>query len=208
MPQVGSGGSLITGANVVDESLGTIDLSAAAKAELEPTVTSVIPLPDFRATNIDTSTAFNGNTTAFVGRIVIPFKITANKVTIDIGIFSVSGTLKIALFAENGQSQIFSFTTASITATGLVITTLGAATVIPAGIYYIVVVPVSTVNIRPATWKSVHTFNVLSSLFNGVTGSPDRSGILTVTADTMPATIDPTSLTTGDDYALVFRLDN
>jgi len=47
-----------------------------------------------------------------------------------------------------------------------------------------------------------------NSNLNKPTSEPAYGGTITVTASTMPSTIDPTAITATDNSTVVFRLDN
>lgn len=175
---------------------------ATRLATISPSVTSVFSRPDFPSGAIGLMSC-TGNTTGFCGRIVISAPITTQKIFIDIGSHSVSGTVKIGLFSEDGQTRLISVTTATITTTGLV-TTAVSSTSIPAGIYYVVIVPVSTTNTGPRT----HTFLSGAVLLANPSSEPVSEGTITVTADTMPTTITPSSITYASSSCCIFRLDN
>lgn len=168
-------------------------------------VTSITPQPDFVSfSSSGFSTA--GNTTAFVGRIKIEFPITAAKLSFTSGgTVNVSGTLKIAIFTEDGQTQKISFTTGTISANGLVSTTFSGV-LLAAGIYYVVVVPVGTVDITSIRGWVVNSIG--DTDLYGLSSEPVGSGTISVTASTMPSTITPTAITPAVTGALLFRLDN
>lgn len=167
-----------------------------------PTCVSVIPrpaMPDFTTS----TTVLSVNTTAYVGKVEIPFAITTQKITISVSANDVNGTLKIALFSEDGGTRVFSVTTASITGTGDVSTAIGS-TVVAAGVYYIVILPVSTANITVRSYVP----GTIATQLQVVTSEPSYIGTYTVTASTMPATITIASIAGGADACLGFRLDN
>lgn len=173
------------------------------------TVLSIVPTPPG---TIDGSApaapTISVNTTAYVGQVYIPSKITANKISISVASVSVSGTLDLSLYSEDGQTQLFSVTTATISASGVTTTALSAIVLVP-GIYYIVVNSNSTTNLVSYTWSTAGApFNVAGGLSAGVSSEPRLRGELTITAGTPPATITPTTITDTDSRTLVFRLDN
>lgn len=194
--------SLIPSQKAVKAYVDSANLSANAAK-------TIIPFPNFplgQVANGNLTSVLNivTATTAFVGQIVIPFSIVANKISFHCLAASVAGTFKIALFSEDGQTQIFSVTTASITTSGIKTTTLSAVS-IPAGVYYIVTVPVSTVNLD---CLGFYTSEKMSTLNSGVSSEPILEGTLAVTAGTMPSTITPTAISTADNRVIVWRLDN
>lgn len=208
---VGGGASNITGASIVDASLGTVDLSTAAIQSLRPTVLTLTPRPNFDTKG--TTDAANyvpcvGNTVLRIAQFYFPCKITANKISwVSHGV-NVAGTMKVALFSEDGQTQIFTFTTATISAGGIFTHTLGAPVSIDPGVYYLAFMAISTFNSPMRTWGDLVDSDYI--LTGTVSGEPLQNGTITVTADTMPATISPTGITTGtaEGEALYIRLDN
>jgi len=151
------------------------------------------------------------NTTMYIGVVIIPFSITANKITIRTGTsHTADGTLDLTLYSESGGSQIFSVTTATINATSTLFTTSLSAVSIPAGKYYFGVNGNSTVNTTIIGWQenNANAFSTTAGIRSDVSSEPVMSGTLTITADTPPATITPTSITEALNSCIVFRLDN
>jgi hypothetical protein len=174
-----------------------------------PTCVTLCPYPNYLygngADDHITYTAMSTNTTAFVGQVVVPAKIIVNKLTFYCSI-SVAGTAKIAFFSEDGQTKKFEITTASLNANQAWTTSLGAPATLNAGVYYVVVLPVSTTNVNIGCFSSPQAG---VQALNSVAGEPVFNGTITVTASTMPSTITPASITaSGTSYTLVTRLDN
>ena len=179
-----------------------------------PTCLTVIPIPAVPS-NASVSTAalsITGNTTALVGQIVIPFTITANKITLRTNSAGVTtpGTFILSLFSEDGQTRLFSVTTGNITTISTLYTTNLSAVEIPAGIYYLSVQPTSTANIRTYGWSSFAVpFSSTEGIQSDIAGKPVMQGTVTVTADTAPTTLTPTSISeSAAATTLVIRLDN
>lgn len=148
----------------------------------------------------------NSNTTLRVAQVIIPFQIIVNKISIYSIAVSVAGTVKLVLYSEDGQTKYFEVTTASISGAGMVTTAVSAVTV-PAGVYYLGILPVGTASLSPAYW--IEETTITSHLFSsGIASEPVIAGSVTVTASTIPATITPTSVTWKANAALVARLDN
>lgn len=179
-------------------SVGRLDKTFGALADF----TSVKSHSAFLLSTIGNMTnAGGGNTILHLGRVIIPNTILqCTKVTFGIQSHTTNGTVKIALFSEDGQTQIFSFTTATITAAGNVSTTI-TATDIPAGVYYIGFLDVGTTNTTPIAIQGTNV------IIENVASEPVYTGYLTVTASTMPATITPTSITFELNNTLYFQLD-
>ena len=147
------------------------------------------------------------NTTAQVGMVEVTKKITVNSISFRTGTVTVAGTVKISLYSEDGQTQIFSVTTASLTA-DTIITTAVAAVVLPIGNYYIVIQPVGPTNAQVYAWTDLIPFAATLTLLS-ITSEYRTSGTITVTADTPPTTFNPASdITVAIAKTLVFRLDN
>lgn len=216
---VGSAGKILTsdGTNYV-ESTPTFPSSAGASGNVltsdgtnwssaapssGATITSIVPYSVFPTTDTDRQN-FNSNTTLSVGMVNIPAKIIANKISIHIETVGTAGTLKLALFSEDGQTQLFSVTTANITGTPETVTTTLSSVTINPGNYYIALLPVSTAAITSNYYNPADDGTQLSSQ---VTGKAVLSGKITVTASTMPSTITPSTIT-AENRTLLFRLDN
>lgn len=171
-------------------------------------VLTIVPQPNFvnaGAANTTVST----NTTMRIGQVIVPMTITVNSISFRVNGYVASGTVKIALFSEDGQTKLFEVTTASITGTGIVKTSVSSV-VVAAGVYYLAWLPVSTVNIEFSTYSA--DVDVNQSLYNNVTSEPRIAGTQTVTADTIPSTITPTTVVGSGDSVdgiiIVARFDN
>lgn len=177
-----------------------------------PTCLSIIPRTQ---TFTEGSTAvqnvsFSSNTTMNIGQVIIPFAITANKITIRVGTNSVNGTVTLTLYSEDWATQIFSVTTDTITTSNSLVETALSSVVIPAWVYYFAVNTNSTTNIALATWGDLPTtgFTTTNSFPYNVTGKAIMEGTLTITASTAPATISTTGITIWLWKTVIFRLDN
>lgn len=153
------------------------------------------------------------NTKMYIGQIVIPFKITANKISFFINSYTAAGTIDLTMYSEDGQTQIFSVTTANITAGSVVNTTALSSVVINPGIYYFGINSNGTLNLNVPFWSIGSTgqppFTTgQPGLPYDITSEPVMCGTLTITAGTPPATITPTSITKAASSILIFRLDN
>ena len=84
--------------------------------------------------------AISSNTAGFLGLVNVPTTITVNKLSINVTAVGTEGIFDIVLYAEDGQAQIISITTASIAGAGL-ITTAVSALVLSSGNYYIFITP-------------------------------------------------------------------
>jgi hypothetical protein len=204
---IGGGASNITGAQVVDASLSTADLSAASIETLNPTCKTLIPLPNHYAWRADIGQDINigGQTTLRCTQYVISRGITVNKISFKVVSNTATGKAKIACYTEDGQTKVFEVETATISGTAVVTTTLGAPAVLNAGIYYICNTGDATLNVSVIGWCDG---DLLANVFNGLTGKPTISGSLAITAYTIPATITPGNITAQNNYGPILRLDN
>jgi hypothetical protein len=171
-------------------------------------VVTIVPQPNMVLTGASNGTR-SGNTTMKLGQVIFPFAITANSISFRVNGHTTTGTIKIALFSEDGQTKLFEVTTASITTTGIVKTSISSV-VIAAGIYYLAFLPQSTVNIEFSCFAT--DADIDQSFYNNVTSEPRIAGSATVSADTIPATITPTTIIgsgdSPDSVIMVCRIDN
>ncbi len=151
-----------------------------------------------------TSNSFNTNTRAYVGMSTFPHSITVNAISLTVVAVNVAGTIKLAIFSEDGQTQKFSETTASISTIGKFTHTLASPVSLPAGNYYIALVTQSTTDLNIRVFSSIP-----SGTLDAPTGKPVTSGYITVTAGVMPTSFNPVSgITQEDARYLAIRLDN
>lgn len=155
------------------------------------------------ATSTVSDISMNSNTTAWIGRIYIPVAITFTKFSFNVEAKAANGTFNIALFSDSGATQLLSFTSGTVTATGIQTTTV-SSTILAAGYYYVVINPVGTASCN----INIHQFAAdTADTLNKPSGLAAMCGTITVTASTMPATITPTAITPTDSACLTFRLD-
>lgn len=172
------------------------------------TADTLIPMPNaivnYATTTyatIDTST----NTVLHLGQIVVPFQITVNKIETAGATVGGTGAVKIVIYSEDGGTLLLE-QAATIANGGMTVTTLSAPLLLSAGIYYL-----GILGLTGGTVSSIYTWATLgdgTNWLNTSTGKPVMSGTLTVTADTVPATIDPTAITGTINNTLMVRLDN
>lgn len=163
-----------------------------------PSTVSIVPYP---AEAGITQSTFNNNTntTGAVFAFSLLYGMTVNKLSINVTAVGTTGTLKIGIFSQDGQTQYISITTASISGAGIVTTSVSAVALL-AGVYYCVVIPVSTAAVTLTTWSP--------GALTGVTGKPTLSGIYTVTASTMPSTLTIANISPSGSNGAVIRFDN
>lgn len=168
------------------------------------TATTIMPMPAFPFDN-PSDIGYSTNTSMRFGLVDIPQTITVNKITVRVGAYTSSGTLKLALFSQDGGTKIFEVTTATISSGSQLVTTAVSAVTVTAGQYYIAAVPTGTSNFGLQTYDSTGFY----TNFLVVSGEKYLSGVKTVTAGTIPSTFDPTTSVTNDQYATIqVRLDN
>lgn len=165
------------------------------------TAITTLPTPAFLS-NTYGVVLVNSNTTAFAGKVYIPSKITVTRISYYAD-HNVNGTYKIALFTEDGQTQIFSYTTPTISTDGLHTDTISSTIIYP-GFYYIVMLPVGTAS---ASFRISVRDNTVGGALDSIASAPVTSGTITVTASTMPSTITPSAITSANNAGLIFRLD-
>ena len=169
-------------------------------------VTSLMPKTVQWATGATVAYSLNSNTTASVAMFSIPFNITVNKISVNVAGHTTNGTVKIGLYNEDGQTQAFAVTTATITGAGVVTTAVSSVTV-TAGNYYLVCLPTGTTSTQFSGYN-VDSGNGMRNLGELISSEPVLIGTLTVSADTLPTTFTPSSITTGVYTTPGFRLDN
>ena len=175
---------------------------------------TLVPLPPFLMFGATGSSPYkavttSSNTTARAGKITVPFDITVNRLTFKVGNVTSEGILDIVIYAEDGQSQILSATTANIDTSNAVISTTISAVSVPAGVYYLLYVINGTGNLETWNYASEGSAPFGSSGLNEKASYPTLVGTLTVTAGTPPTTFAPSSdITRDNDQILVIRLDN
>lgn len=146
-----------------------------------------------------------GNTTGQTGAFVLPAQITVNKISWKTaGAVNVAGTFQFGIYSEDGQTQLISCASPTISAGGLFTTTLASPVTLPAGNYYAVAVPVTT-------FSAIMYFLAANTAQVDFTpsGKLVTEGTQTVTANTLPTTFLPgTNLTYASGRLMYFRLDN
>lgn len=213
---------LPTGTTGVTQSASDNSTKLATTAYVDtaiPTIATALSLIPVSAihphqNSAPSNTSLGTNTTMYIGQVVIPYKITANKISIvNINNAGTDGTLDLSLYSEDGQTRLFSVTTASITASANVVTTTAlSSVVINPGIYYIAINPNGTANVSTYFYTNSNTVygtaGLAVGLSGGVSSEPIMTGTLAISAGTPPATITPGSITWADNTTLIFRLDN
>lgn len=218
-----SSNKFLTQTGTVVTTAGAADVSKIPRLNASGLLdTSVIPVTATAVTLIPpsaivpggesgtTSIVVSSNTTAFLGQVIVPFGITVNKITVRTGdAVATPGTFDLSLYSEDGQTQKFSVTTASVASIDTLYTTAVSSVVLAPGVYYIMINPNGTANaeFRLRLIASV-PFSTTASLANDVASEPVMQGSITISASTPPSTFDPTTITDATNRTIIFRLDN
>lgn len=142
--------------------------------------------------------AVNSNTTGYTEAVDLSCNITVNKISFKAQGVTTSGTVKVGIYSEDGQTKLVDVTSAAISATGNVSISVSSVALSP-GIYYIVMVPVGTTDVSIG--------GTYCTTCSSPSGEPVYAGNQTVASGTLPATFDPTLLT-NTILVIGFRLDN
>lgn len=181
-----------------------------------PTALTIIPRPI--AYNVETNTTqilFNDNTLGHIGLISIPTRITVNKFSVRTGatVPAVAGTMKIALYSEDGQTQYMPLTlTAMSVANTMYSTTVSAVSLAP-GQYWLLCLANGTFSGRLNGWETTTENTIISAPsveFNKISSEPSLCGTYTCSASTLPTTVTIASITDTQTVNRIprFRLDN
>ena len=152
------------------------------------------------------STNITNNTTMHVGLSYTTHGILVNRITLRSGAAAVTpGTIKIAIFSEDGQTKYIEETSATISYIYTYQTiTLSTPVYLPSGVYYTAILGQGSISASFMGWKSPLDDDTYT-----VTGGQVTSGYMTVAADTIPSTINPvTGITFAHNRSLVLRMDN
>lgn len=165
-------------------------------------VTVMTPLPTQGVNGALGTCVYDTNTKGYTISYDLPFEITVNSIDIRAsGAASVNGTVDIGIYAEDGQTKLIDVTSGTISSSAVYHIAVSAVT-LPAGRYYVVLVPNGTANVELNKWTIV-------GVNFGDTGEPILVGTQTVTASTLPATFNPSSDITfsNSDYGPFIRLN-
>lgn len=168
--------------------------------------TSTWAFPDYlRRTNATTTTSESVNTIGYFCAVEISTKITLSKLTFRIHTVTTAGTIDVAYYSHDGQNKIFDFTSPSLTATGW-FTATGTAVTIGPGVYYAATIPNGTTNVNIEVIAEGAT---VESAWRTAVSEPRTSAYLgSLTAGTLPATFDPTTLQADGGGCFTHRLDD
>lgn len=164
-------------------------------------------------TFLQDNSGFSSDTTATVALYHVPQKMTVNKITVLPNAVTSGSAIDMTMYSEDGQTQIFSVTSASPTAYTRLETSVSSVSIKP-GNYWFVFNPNGSVNFALEGYDLISgAFEGTASISNSAT-EPVIYGTLTITAGTPPTTFDPTTdITVGSGGTsvgrpVIFRLDN
>jgi len=144
------------------------------------------------------------------GLVHINGDMVVNNVSIRTGTVTVAGTVDITLLSENGATQIFSVTTASLASANTIYTTAVSAVSVPRGNYYLFInTNDNAANLQIWGWNvSSAPFGTTAGLGGDVASSPMSQGTVAITSGVAPTSITPTGLTEISSVMGVVRFDN
>ena len=163
---------------------------------------SCFPLPVVPTDGVS-SRALNNPVDGYCALFNLTRGITVNKLTVNVTTVGASGTFKVGIFSENGQTKYGEATSSTVSGGGEVTLTFSNL-VLPAGNLWFLFVSVGGANITLSRWGIMATAGGLKD----VTSEPSVCGVLTVTSGTIPATMTIASVSASDEGAMVIRLDN
>lgn len=198
-----SNAEVTTGTDTDPQLVSAAQLKLAAETHGAKTVKSIIPKPaDGEGPNYQSIKSLTNNTTAYWGAYDLPFNIDLNVISFNCSSAITASTLDIAMYSEDGQTKYFEHTTASISSGGNKNETLSTEVSIPAGKVIIgIIANDASANVSLRFWDT-HAQVAAPS------GKYVTEGTTTETAGTLPATINPTTITFAQDSTLIIRLDN
>ena|SRR3990167_1151856 len=183
--------------------------------QVVPSILTIIPYPvnfiDPGATTPAASFELTNPSTMALGKVMIPYKIQASVFLIMVPGITVSDPLDFTIYAEDGQSQVLSITTASVQ-TGLNPTYLSSVISINPGIYYVGVNTNAangqfTVPMFQTEAPSGANWTMLLNPTSSVTGSAIVEGTLPIGAGTPPTTFQPSAISATNNKTMAFRIN-
>lgn len=218
-PAAASQAEMEAGTETAAREMNPAGVKQAIDALGAPNVTALtlIPKPNFGvdpgATGIGIAVDISSNTTMYVAQIIVPTKITINKVSIRTGLVSGAGgdTIDITLYSENGQTKTVLVADGAIAAgdDDVIKTFTITQTTINPGVYYLAFNNNNASGTQFYFWPtSSIPFSATAGLGEDVASEPVLFGTVTITAGTPPATITPTAITGANNACLIVRLDN
>ena len=134
----------------------------------------------------------------------IPFEITINHITFSLSDFGGDPIhITIALYSEDGQTKLFTMTSAALSGPTMK-TTLGSPVTIPAGVYWL-----AWTNDNSLGWLSTNNYYSTNYPLYDLSGELVILGTLaSETLGVLPATFNPSALTATYYNDLIIRFDN
>ena len=158
------------------------------------TMSTFMPLP-ITGTYATSSQLTNGNTVTICGLFTLPHQMTiANISFYSNNSPGVNGTIKIGIYSDGGNGgtgdKLIDVTSGTISSSNTVYTASVSPTVtLPPGNFYECILPIGTLNATLAYY-----YNGNNSPLVTVSSQPVTQGTKSVSADTLPSTIDFTTL--------------
>lgn len=170
---------------------------------------TLYPYPAAPTSGANSNVAPANNTTMYVGLEYVPAPISFNNIYYS-GSATAVGKIKIAMWTSDGQTQLFSTTTdwtdTSGGAKAMVATTTSVVNITNPGYYYFGTLEVGTIaNLGWNAWNAISD-STLDTTNGLLAHKVIYSGTISVTADTIPAIIDPTAISYSSAKALKIQL--
>ncbi|MEK7094706.1 MAG: hypothetical protein AAB886_01195, partial [Patescibacteria group bacterium] len=154
-------------------------------------------------TGANAAVAMTSLTARKVALFNIPYSITVNQLTYNVGAVTTAGTIRFCVYDEAGTTKLIDVT--DVPAAGANPVTVGAVTLTP-GNYYIAFGCATTCSNTVFMFTS--TANTVVNTSAVPTGKKEYEGLYTMTSGTCNTTIDPTAFTGTISHTPVIRLDN
>lgn len=179
-----------------------------ALAALSTSVLTMIPKPVVGALDDVTDLfTFSTPTEAYIALYEVPFNITINKISIRTGAVTSGGKVGFCCYSEDGGTKLIDVVSGVLTSDTTNTITLGAPIALTRGNYWFLEYRHTQNHAQYFGDSSGAPFDITVGLTTAVSGEPKLIGKYTITSETSPATIDPTTIT-HHLYFPWFRLDN
>lgn len=176
--------------------------TSAAPSGGGSTMTTVVTRP-VMATGAIAAVALNSLTAYKVALFTIPYSITVNQLTYNVGAVTTAGSYRICVYSETGATKHIDVT--DVPTAGVNDVAVGSVALSP-GNYYIAMGCATTCN------NTITMFTTTAATWINTTAAPagkkDYEGTVTMTSGTCNATIDTTAISGAISSAPVMRLDN
>ncbi len=154
-------------------------------------------------TGANAAVAMTSLTAYKVALFNIPYSITVNQLTYNVGAVTTAGTLRFCVYDEAGTTKSIDVT--DVPTAGANPVTVSGVTLSP-GNYYIAFGCATTCSNTVFMFTS--TANTVVNTSAVPAGKKEYEGLFTMTSGTCNATIDPTNFTGTISHTVVVRLDN